>query len=53
MSIFEYREFLLAINITAKGNPQKKLRWAFQMYDVNGDGHIDIDEMLQIIQVSE
>jgi Ca2+-binding EF-hand superfamily protein len=41
----------MAINITSSGNPEKKLEWAFQMYDVNGDGRIEPKEMLEIISV--
>ena len=43
----------MAINITAKGDPEKKLKWAFKMYDVDGNGEIDKSEMLQIITVSK
>lgn len=42
----------MAINITAKGDPEKKLKWAFKMYDVDGNGEIDKNEMTQIITVS-
>lgn len=45
----DFKEFLMAINITAKGDPEKKLRWAFKMYDVDGNGEIDKNEMFQII----
>jgi Ca2+-binding EF-hand superfamily protein len=43
----------MAINITAKGDPEKKLKWAFKMYDVDGNGEIDRNEMHQIITVNK
>ena len=49
----DFKEFLLAINITSAGKPQQKLEWAFQMYDVNGDGTIEPKEMTEIITVSK
>ena len=48
----DFKEFLLAINITSAGKPEQKLEWAFQMYDVNGDGTIEPKEMTEIITVS-
>jgi len=48
----DFKEFLLAINITSTGKPEQKLEWAFQMYDVNGDGTIEPSEMQEIIGVS-
>jgi len=45
----DFKEFLLAINITSAGKPEQKLEWAFQMYDVNGDGTIEPSEMAEII----
>ena len=41
----------MAINITAKGDPEKKLKWAFKMYDIDSNGSIDRQEMLKIIEV--
>jgi len=49
----DFKEFLLAINITSAGKPEQKLEWAFQMYDVNGDGTIEPSEMCEIITVSK
>ncbi|BFZ16952.1 hypothetical protein BsWGS_19991 [Bradybaena similaris] len=47
----EFKEFLLAINITSnKGDPKDKLNWAFTMYDIDGNGTIDKAEMENIIK---
>lgn len=48
----DFKEFLLAINITSGGNPSQKLNWAFAMYDIDGNGTIEKDEMVEIIKVS-
>lgn len=47
-----FKEFLTALNITAKGNVQEKLHWAFGLYDTNGDGYISRQEMLDIVTVN-
>ena len=42
-------EFLVAINITLSGTTLEKLRYAFKLYDVDGNGLIDQGEMNRII----
>ncbi|CAF0956195.1 unnamed protein product [Adineta steineri] len=37
-------------NYLAKGNPEKKLKWAFKMYDIDSNGSVDRQEMLRIIE---
>ncbi|KAH8858825.1 Neuronal calcium sensor 2 [Schistosoma japonicum] len=46
----DFKEFLLAINITSGGNPEEKLEWAYQMYDIDGNGTIERTEMVEIIR---
>lgn len=48
----DFKEFLLAINITSGGRPKEKLEWAYQMYDIDGNGTIERNEMIEIIRVS-
>merc|ERR1712062_764763 len=46
----DFKEFLLAIDVTSSGSPEKKLSWAFRMYDVDGNGWVDISEMTKIVK---
>jgi Ca2+-binding EF-hand superfamily protein len=49
-----FKDFIslkIFIIILAKGNPEKKLKWAFKMYDIDSNGSVDRQEMLKIIEV--
>lgn len=45
----DFKEFMLATDMTASGSPEEKLRWAFKMYDKDGSGSIELKEMTEII----
>ena len=39
----------MGLSVLSRGSLQERLQWAFSLYDINGDGIITKDEMLNIV----
>ncbi|XP_053724591.1 guanylyl cyclase-activating protein 1 [Synchiropus splendidus] len=46
----DFMEYVAALSLVLKGGVQQKLRWYFKLYDIDGSGCIDRDELLIIIK---
>ncbi|XP_051978144.1 guanylyl cyclase-activating protein 1-like [Xyrauchen texanus] len=46
----DFMEYVAALSLVLKGGVQQKLRWYFKLYDVDGSGCIDREELLLIFK---
>ncbi|XP_078535009.1 Kv channel-interacting protein 4 [Lissotriton helveticus] len=45
-----FEDFVLGLSVLLRGTTQEKLNWAFNLYDINKDGFITKEEMLDIMR---
>ncbi|XP_036373937.1 guanylyl cyclase-activating protein 1 [Megalops cyprinoides] len=46
----DFMEYVAALSLVMRGKMEHKLRWYFKLYDVDGNGCIDREELLNIIK---
>ena len=46
----DFKQFIIAIDMTNAESAEEKLRMAFRMYDLDGNGELDLDEMIKIVE---
>ncbi|XP_028596903.2 calsenilin isoform X3 [Podarcis muralis] len=45
-----FEDFVIGLSILLRGTVHEKLKWAFNLYDINKDGYITKEEMLAIMK---
>jgi Ca2+-binding EF-hand superfamily protein len=48
-----FKEFLIAVHVTAQGSREEKFRWTFRLYDVNADGILTREEVSEVLEASK
>uniref|UniRef100_A0A8D2P4D5 Potassium voltage-gated channel interacting protein 1 n=1 Tax=Zosterops lateralis melanops TaxID=1220523 RepID=A0A8D2P4D5_ZOSLA len=46
----KFEDFVIALSILLRGTVHEKLRWTFNLYDINKDGYINKEEMMDIVK---
>ena len=49
----DFGEFVTSLSVTTRGSIEEKLKWAFQIYDIDGNGYITQSELFSILKSVE
>ncbi|XP_069002950.1 Kv channel-interacting protein 1b isoform X1 [Embiotoca jacksoni] len=46
----KFKDFVMGLSTLLRGTLREKLEWTFHLYDINGDGFINREEMTEIVR---
>eukprot|EP00058_Branchiostoma_floridae_P017569 XP_002603057.1 hypothetical protein BRAFLDRAFT_63309 [Branchiostoma floridae] len=49
----DFREFMCGMSALLRGTTPERLKWAFNMYDLDGNGEISMQELLHVLKQEE
>ncbi|XP_078591542.1 neurocalcin homolog [Branchiostoma floridae x Branchiostoma japonicum] len=47
----DFREFMCGMSALLRGTTPERLKWAFNMYDLDGNGEISMQELLHVLKL--
>jgi len=49
-NVVSFRELLSALSLSKRGSVREKMEWLFEIYDVDGNGRITLEELCDVVQ---
>ena len=51
-SKIDFEEFITCLSVTTRGTLGEKIEWIFRLYDVDGNGTIEVPEVMEIVNAA-
>jgi len=49
----DFTEFIACLSVTTRGTLMEQIKWIFSLYDINRDGVIEFDEVMEVLKAVE
>lgn len=50
-NIIDFMEYVAALHLVLRGKLEDKLKWSFKVYDRDGNGRLDRNEVAHVVKV--
>ena len=49
-NVVSFKELMSALSLSKRGSVREKMEWLFEIYDVDGNGRITLDELTDVVK---